>query len=128
MKVLWLDAREVLQLHLDALAQFGGLDGGVDMGLLESTLAKPQQVQNYVEDASLTVLAASYGFGFAKNHCFKDGNKRIALLTAAIFLEINGQSLIADEAETAKVFEGLAIGEISEEQLAQWIAENVEPN
>ena len=85
-------------------------------------------MQNYVDGVELTVLAASYGFGFAKNHCFKDGNKRIALLTAAVFLEINGQSLIADEAETVKVFEGLAIGEISEEQFALWIAGNVEPN
>jgi death-on-curing protein len=67
---------------------------------------------------------SAYGFGFAKNHCFTDGNKRIRLVAIDVFLQLNGYELIAEEAEAAIVIEGLAAGEMSEDELANWIEHN----
>ncbi|WP_083775297.1 Fic family protein [Gloeothece citriformis] len=31
-------------------------------------------------------MATAYGYGFLKNHCFVDGNKRVALISVYTFL------------------------------------------
>ena len=77
--------------------------------------------------AELLAFAASYAYGIARNHPFADGNKRTALTAAAVFLEINGQSLVADEAEAVAVFRALASGKLEEGELALWITGNVDP-
>jgi len=42
-------------------------------------------------------------------------------VTMAVFLELNGVELEADEAEVVTVMLGLAAGELSEKQLAAWV-------
>ena len=71
--------------------------------------------------ADLAELAAAYGHGLASGHPFHDGNKRIAFVAMAVFLELNGVELEADEAEVVTAMLGLAAGELSEEQLAAWV-------
>ena len=70
----------------------------------------------------LAELAAAYGHGLATGHPFHDGNKRIAFVTMAVFLELNGAPLEADEAEVVTVMLSLAAGETTEEQLASWVS------
>lgn len=41
-----------------------------------------------------------------------------------MFLEINGASLEADEAEAVAVFRDLAAGSLSEDELAVWLDRN----
>ena len=60
----------------------------------------------------------------AKNHCFKDGNKRISLAAIDVFLQLNGYELLAKEADAVFVIESLAAGNITEEELARWIEAN----
>mgnify|MGYP003330781926 CR=1 FL=1 len=74
---------------------------------------------------TLTRLAASYCHAIAKGHCFPDGNKRIALAIMDVFLQMNGQEILAEEVEMAVVIESLAAGNLSEEALALWLAEHV---
>jgi death-on-curing protein len=106
-------------------AEHGGAVEVRDRGLLESALGRPQNLFGYGEPTPpLTRLAASYAFGIAKNHPFMDGNKRVALTAAAVFLEINGLSLEADEAHAVRVFRDLAAGKLSEEELAVWMEQN----
>jgi death-on-curing protein len=69
-------------------------------------------------------LAAGYAFGLAKNHPFVDGNKRIALATAVMFLELNGYRLEASEADAVIRTLALAAGEMSEIEYAQWLKTN----
>jgi death-on-curing protein len=117
-------------MHAELLAEHGGLPGPVDNNALEATLARPQQLEHYANpEASLPQLAAAYGFGFgfAKNHCFRDGNKRISLVAIDVFLQINGHELIATEEAAAITIEALAAGQIDEEQLTEWIAANSQP-
>ena len=108
------------------IAQHGGLHGVRDKGLLGSALARPRQKLAY-GDPGLAELAAAYGFGLCRNHPFLDGNKRIALVVVDVFLQMNGQELVASEEDAVVTFRDLAAGEIGEDPLAQWIGRNCAP-
>lgn len=120
----WVDRRVVLALHAEQLRAWGGGQGLRDEGLLDSALARPRNLAAYGEP-DLADLAASYAYGMAKNHPFVDGNKRTALVVCETFLIDNGQSLDANDPELAVLFEELAAGGVSEDELAQWLREHV---
>jgi death-on-curing protein len=120
----WVDRAIALAAHREQLAEHGGGDGLRDEGLFESAMARPQNLAAYgTPDAA--ALAASYAFGLARNHPFVDGNKRTALVVAEAFLELNGYSLNATNAEVVVVFLSLASGELSEEYLTAWLRERI---
>lgn len=102
------------------LTEHGGLSGVRDQKLLDSVLVRPRQRFSYDANASIFELAASYSYGLCRNHPFVDSNKRVALTVAAVFLELNGYSLDATEAEAAIMFQQLASGTIAEAFLADW--------
>jgi death on curing protein len=87
-------------------------------------LTRPRNLHAYEPESDLARLAAAYGFGLARNHPFNDGNKRAAFLAIGLFLQINGQELIADPVEAVAVILGLAEGSLSETKLAEWIRRN----
>lgn len=124
--VVWIDAREIKAIHAEVLAEHGGLAGVRDEGLLESALARPKNLLAY-GSPSLSKLAAAYAFGLAKNHPFPDGNKRVALAALAVFMDVNGFELIADQAEAVTMILRLAASDLSEEDLAAWIGGNIRP-
>jgi death-on-curing protein len=120
----WIDYRVALALHAEQLRAWGGGQGVRDESLFESALARPRNLAAYGEP-DIAQLAASYAYGLAKNHPFVDGNKRTALVVCETFLNDNGYELVASDAELAVLFEDLAAGEISEDELAQWFRERV---
>lgn len=120
---VWIDLHVVLAIHDEQLAEHGGQPGVRDPGLLESALGRPRNQFAY-GDTSITRLAASYAFGISRNHPFLDGNKRTSLVVAELFLELNGYTLTASDAHCVTTFLQLAAGELSEDQLADWIAVN----
>ena len=109
--------------HEISLANFGGGEGIRDPRLLESALARPKNLFNY-EKPSVHDLAAAYTAGIVQNHPFIDGNKRTGFLAGAAFLELNGWMLTASEPDATRVIFGLAAGEISEAELAEWFKRN----
>jgi death-on-curing protein len=119
----WLLRETVLALQERLLAEFGGLSGLRDAGLLDSALARPQQLLSYGEP-SLFDLAAAYAFGLIRNHPFLDGNKRIGFAAAVLFLELNGKRFTAAEAEATLKTMALAARELSEASYAAWLREN----
>ena len=121
---VWVLPELVLAVHQMLLAEHGGLPGVREQALLDSALARPQQKLAYENDISIFELAASYSYGLARNHPFIDGNKRISLTVAAVFLELNGYSLNATEAEAVLIFQRLAAGTLSESELANWIRDS----
>jgi death-on-curing protein len=125
-KPVWIDLEVVLAIHDEQLAEHGGQAGVRDRGLLESALARPQNQFSYGEHA-LTRLAASYAFGISRNHPFLDGNKRTSLVVAELFLDQNGQELTASDAECVTAFLALAAGDLTEDQLADWIEGHTAP-
>jgi death-on-curing protein len=122
----WLDLDIVLDFHAEQLALFGGPDGLRDPGLLESALARPQNKFAYGE-LDLAALAAAYGFGIARNHPFIDGNKRTALASMIVFLNLNGLALAAPQEAATAIVLALAAGEIGEDVLSRWLASHVQP-
>lgn len=126
-EIVWLTELQVKILHAEAINLFGGLQGIRDAGLLQSALARPQNLHVYDEDATLFDLAASYGFGLAMNHAFIDGNKRVALLAIRAFLFRNGFHFNPEEVETVTMMEGLAAGDVTQELLSDWIQANSAP-
>jgi death-on-curing protein len=121
----WLNRTIVDAIHADQLRQHGGLAGIRDENALESALARPKQKWSYGADRDLATLAAAYGFGLARNHPYRDGNKRIAFLALVTFLGINGSELNATDAEVVATMVSLADGTLTERQLAGWIRDHV---
>ena len=98
------------------------------MGLLESAMARAQNIAAYAEEApALSVLAAAYGSGIVRNHPFVDGNKRTGLMAAFVFIERNGGKVIASPEEAYFAFYDLAAGKLPEDGLAQWLEASTEP-
>ena len=119
----WVLTETVIALHEQLLAAFGGSAGVRDAGLLQSAMARPQ---NLVAHGKPTVfdLAASYAFGLVKNHPFVDGNKRTGFAVAVLFLELNGCRLDAAEADAAIRTLALAAGDLDERGFADWLRAN----
>lgn len=86
---VFLSRQHVLDLHRASLEQHGGLDGLREPGLLESALMQPEATF-YYGSGDLCAIAAAYAFHIAQNQPFLDGNKRAAIGSALVFLEING--------------------------------------
>ena len=123
----WFTKTMVVAIHGELLVEHGGLDGAYKNDALESTLARPQQLLNYTNpEPSLFDLAANYAFGFSRNHCFSDGNKRIALASIDVFLQLNGYELIASEVDAVDMIMRLAAGKVEEPELSQWIEQNAQ--
>lgn len=120
----WLLINVVLAVQEATIAEHGGAAGVRDRGLLESALARPRNLLAYSADVSEFDLAACYAFGLARNHCFVDGNKRIALAAALTFLDLHGWRLEASREDRIRTFLGLAAGEVSERQLSEWLRAN----
>jgi death-on-curing protein len=115
-------------IHSELMAEHGGLIGPSREGALEAALARPQNLYNYApKDATLERLAAAYGFGLSRGHCFPDGNKRLGLAAMDVFLRMNGRQLTASEADAVITMRAVAAGETSEEELAVWIQDNSGP-
>ena len=112
-------------IHIEQLREHGGLPGLRDEHALESALARPRQRWHYRRDADLPAVAAAYAFGLARNHPYRDGNKRIAFLALVTFLGINDREFDAPEAEVVTQIVSLAAGETSEAQLAAWIRSRI---
>lgn len=110
-------------LHDESLAEHGGASGVRDRGLLESAMARPENLFVYGEP-DIFDLASAYASGVVRNHPFVDGNKRTGFLSAAVFLDINGYSLGADEADATLKTIALAASEISDADYATWLREN----
>lgn len=119
----WLLRQTVLATQERLLAEFGGLSGVRDAGLLDSALARPQQLSAYGRP-SLFDLAAAYAYGLVRNHPFLDGNKRITFTAAVVFLELNGRRFTASEAEAALKTLALAARELDEADYAAWLQDH----
>ena len=123
----WLERGDIDIHHGELMAQHGGLPGLPNEDALAATLARPQQLQQYKPESTLFDLAAAYGYGFARNHCFPDGNKRVSLAAMDVFLMLNGHDLGADEAEAVVVINAVAADELTQDELSQWLERNSTP-
>ena len=127
--IVWLEKALVLATHDRQLAEHGGSAGVRDETLLESVLARPQQLFAYGDPApDLAELAASLAFGLVRNHRFMDGNKRTAAAACETFLELNHTTLAADDLELYPLYLALAEGKLSKKDFAAWLRSRIQSN
>lgn len=124
---LWLERRLVDAIHADQIRQHGGSHGVRDSGLVESALARARQRWGYEPETDLPALAASYGYGLARNQGYVDGNKRTGYMAMYVFLGLNGLEIESAEPEVVAVMVEVASGERSEEELAEWLRRSTVP-
>ena len=116
----WISKSAVLAIHERLLAEHGGATGLLDEGSLDGALASPQNQFAY-QRADIIRLAAAYAYALTQNHPFADGNKRVALTVAGVFMELNGFRLEASEQDAAQATRALSSGEIDEAGFADWL-------
>jgi death-on-curing protein len=118
----WLSKGAILAIHETLLAEHGGAAGIRDEGLLDAALASPKNHHAY-ERSDVFHLAAIYASALTRNHPFSDGNKRVALTAAGVFLELNGYRLDASEQEAVAATVGLSARALDEVAFAAWLRE-----
>ena len=116
----FLTMEDVLMIHEEQIERFGGSLGLRDLGLLESALAQPSMsFEGVFVHADLFEMAAAYLFHLTSNHPFIDGNKRIGLASALVFLEINGCSITQGTDGLYKLTMSVACGSSNKQEIAQ---------
>src|SRR4051794_2077613 len=120
----WVAVDVAMAAHAEQLAEHGGGEGVRDERLLDSAMARPQNLAAY-GDPDAAALAAAYAYGIARNHPFVDGNKRTAAVVSETFLILNGCPFNATPAEVTVAFLALAAGELSEDEMADWFRQRL---
>jgi len=92
----FLELEEVLYLHAESIARFGGSTGVGDLGLVKSALGSAQNTFWYGQ-GDLFEIAAAYAFHLAQSQAFVDGNKRTGVAAAIAFLRLNGVTVAKDD-------------------------------
>jgi death-on-curing protein len=113
---------EVLDLHQQAIEEFGGAHGLREEAALESALMAAQN-RAYYEKADLAICAATYAYHLAQAHAFIDGNKRIAAAVAELFLSINNARLELTNAEIVDLFLNIAASRITRDEVEHIFAQ-----
>jgi death on curing protein len=122
---IFLTLEEILQIHEDQIRRYGGSSGVRDFGLLQSALAMPMaQFEGVYLHPDIFAMAAAYLFHITGNHPFLDGNKRVGIVSAIVFLKLNGYSLNADEDLLEEVVLSVARSEIGKEEISAFFKNN----
>lgn len=116
----WISAELAHVVHERQLAEHGGPEGIRDLGVIESALARPEQLAHYGEP-DVFDLAAAYCWGIARNHGYVDGNKRTGWLLARIFLADHGVRVRVDPISTVRAVEAVAAETMTQDALAAWL-------
>lgn len=127
MKVEYLEVEDVIELHDQALKDFGGIQGR-EPGKLEAKLALPMSgFGEFERYPSIKEKAAVYLYELAGGHCFSDGNKRTSFLSTFTFLDLNGLDLVAEDEEVYQFVLSIANDETrpSFKEVVHWINKHV---
>lgn len=119
----WISKKAALAIYERLLAEHGGVEGVRDEGALEAALAAPRN-HFYYSGPDLFTLAAVHAHAAARNHPFLDGNKRVALTLAGVFLRINGFRLFVSERDAIAATIALSKREIGFEEFAAWLRDH----
>ena len=119
--MIYLSAEQVLFLHDRLIEETGGEHGVRDLGGLESALARPQAAFGDTEFyPDIFAKAAVLMDGLTRNHAFIDGNKRISISTAVLFLQVNGYHMTATNSELEEFPVHVTTAKPSIDEIAEW--------
>jgi len=117
--ILFLTLAEVIDIHGNQMRLYGGLPGIRDINLLSSAIAMPHASFHgeYLHN-DIYEMAAAYAFHICKNHPFVDGNKRTALVSALVFLELHGISISDPQGKLYDAMLDLSTGKLNKSEFA----------
>ncbi len=125
-KPVFLTVEQVLEIHARGIEEHGGSIELRDRGLLESAVAMPAaQFGGEFLHHGLAAMAAAYLFHLCKNHPFVDGNKRVSITAAEVFIEINGSRLVATDKQLEQLTLGVADSSISKSDATKFFESHV---
>lgn len=120
----FLTLSEVLTILRDQIARYGGDFGGPYLGLVSSAIAVPQATfEGKHLHTDLYEMAAAWAFHLCQNHPFVDGNKRVALASALVFLDLNGISITDPDGRLYPLMMAVASGRAQKPQIATVLRE-----
>ena len=124
--IVYFSVDQVMELHRDLVAAFGGIPSLREPGLLQASVARPAMTFGG-EDlyADLAAKAAAMMHSLVLNHPFVDGNKRIGAAAAELFVECNGSVIQATDEDFETVTLALAEGTVAVEALAIWFRQRL---
>jgi death-on-curing protein len=112
----------ILAIHDDQIRLYGGAYGLRDAAGLDAAFHMPQaQFSGQFLHSTIFQMAAAYGFHLCQNHPFLDGNKRTAGMAMFTFLKLNGLEPVATESDYYAVMMAVASGNMTKEELADWL-------
>ena len=119
--MLFLTLDDIIESHQNQVDTYGGSHGIRDIGLLESAIAQPEaSFGGQYLHADIFEMAAAYLYHLVMNHPFVDGNKRLGLEAALIFLEINNENLNASDEELVDLVLTTTAGQVGKREIAEF--------
>lgn len=117
----FLELADIIQIHLDQIANYGGSSELRDSGLLESAIEQPRATLDgeYLHTFPFE-MAGAYLFHIVMNHPFVDGNKRTGTVAALVFLSLNGINIVAKDGEISELTIAVASGEKKKSDVASF--------
>jgi len=110
----------VREIHQEVLSKFGGPKGVRDENLLASAVLTPQSSFGGKSPyTDLIDVAAAYLFYICRNHPFLDGNKRTAMMSAIVFLRLNGIKPAPDSGRWEKLMLDVAASKIDRQETTE---------
>lgn len=117
--ISFLEVYEVLLIHEDQINLYGGDSGIRSIELLESAVNMPQaSFEGSYLHKTIFDKASAYIFHISQNHPFIDGNKRTALATGLVFLDLNGIELNEVNDDLYDMMIQVSGGALSKEEIA----------
>ena len=118
---MFLTLDDIIESHQNQIETYGGSPGIRDIGLLESAIAQPEaSFDGQYLHADIFEMAAAYLYHLVMNHPFVDGNKRVGLEAALIFLEINNENLSASDEELVDLVLKTTAGQVGKREIAEF--------
>lgn len=114
----FLSLGDVIALHQDLITRFGGDSGILNAAALESAVAQPRMTAfGQLIHPTRIDQAGAYLFHLVAGHPFCDGNKRIGLFTAMVFLQDNGATILGTQDDWYELTMAVARSELSKRDL-----------
>ena len=119
--IKFLSSSDILFINKSIIERFGGLYGLISLDLLESSVAAVINNYNYNKEYDIIDLSIVYLFSLIQNHPFIDGNKRTALTSMLVFLDINNITYNIPQDELENKIIRISIKTINKQQFKDWI-------
>jgi len=121
MEPVFLSLEDVLEIHRDQLQRYGGMPGVRDVGLLQSAVCMPlAEFDGHFLHKDIFEMAGAYLFHLAMNHPFVDGNKRVGVVSALVFLALNGFEVTVEDEHFEKVVLDMIAKKKTKEQVGRF--------